>query len=73
MKRGRFAEEQIAYASKQVELGTKVNEVCRKRGVSDATFYEWRQKYGGLGPRKSWAHQRLIAQHWPGARQVPRR
>jgi putative transposase len=50
VKRSRFTEEQIAYALKQVELGTKVDEVCRKMGVSDATFYKWRQKYGGLGP-----------------------
>lgn len=50
MKKSRFTEEQIAFALKQAELGTKVEEVCRKRGISDATFYKWRQKYGGLGP-----------------------
>jgi putative transposase len=50
VKKSRFTEEQIAYALKQVELGTKVDEVCRKMGISDATFYKWRQKYGGLGP-----------------------
>lgn len=50
MKKSRFTEEQIAYALKQVELGTKVDEVCRKIGISDATFYKWRQRYGGLGP-----------------------
>lgn len=50
MKKSRFTEEQITYALKQVELGTKVDEVCRKMGISDATFYKWRQKYGGLGP-----------------------
>lgn len=50
MKTSRFTEEQIAFALKQVELGTKVEEVCRKVGISDATFYKWRQKYGGLGP-----------------------
>lgn len=43
-------EEQIAYALKQSELGTKVEEICRKMGISDATFYKWRQKYGGMGP-----------------------
>lgn len=42
--------EQIAFALKQAELGTKVDEICRKIGISDATFYKWRQKYGGLGP-----------------------
>jgi putative transposase len=49
MKRSRYTEEQIAFALKQAELGTPVPEVCRKMGVSDATFY-WRKKYGGLGP-----------------------
>ena len=50
MKGSRFTEEQIAFALKQAELGTKVEEICRKMGVSEATFYKWRQKYGGLGP-----------------------
>ena len=50
MKRGKFTEEQIAFALKQAELGTSVDEVCRKMGISDATFYSWRKKYGGLGP-----------------------
>ena len=50
MKKSRFTEEQIAFALKQAELGTEVEEVCRKLGISDATFYKWRQKYGGLGP-----------------------
>ena len=50
MKKSKFTEEQIAFALKQAELGTSVEEVCRKMGVSDATFYNWRKKYGGLGP-----------------------
>jgi len=50
MRKSRFTEEQIAHAPKQSELGTKVEEICRKMGISDATFYKWRQKYGGLGP-----------------------
>ncbi|WP_379945143.1 IS3 family transposase [Marinobacter sp. LM1] len=50
MKRSRYTEEQIAFALKQAELGTPVPEVCRKMGISDATFYTWRKKYGGLGP-----------------------
>ena len=49
MKRTRFTEEQIIYALKLAESGTKVAEVCRKYGISDATFYTWRKKYGGLG------------------------
>ena len=50
MKKSRFTEEQMAYALKQAELGTAVGEICRKMGVSEATFYVWRKKYGGLGP-----------------------
>ncbi len=50
MKKSRFTEEQIAHALKQAELGTRVEEICCKMGISDATFYKWRQKYGGLGP-----------------------
>ncbi len=50
MKKSKFTEEQIAYALKQAELGTPVAEVCRKMGISDATFYNWRTKYGGLSP-----------------------
>jgi putative transposase len=50
VKRSRFSEEQIAFALKQQELGTSVEEICRKMGISDATFYNWRKKYAGLGP-----------------------
>lgn len=50
MKKSRFTEEQIAFALKQNELGVPVEEVCRKMGISDATFYKWKQKYAGLGP-----------------------
>ena len=50
MKKSRFTDEQIAFALKQAETGTRIDEICRKMGISDATFYKWRQKYGGLGP-----------------------
>jgi putative transposase len=50
VKRSKFTDEQIAFALKQVEVGTPVEEVCRKMGIADATFYNWRKKYGGLGP-----------------------
>lgn len=49
MKESRYTEEQIAFAPKQAEVGTPVEEVCRKMGISDATFYNWRKKYGGGG------------------------
>jgi putative transposase len=49
MKKSKFTEEQIAFALKQADTGTKVSEICREMGVSQATFYAWRKKYGGLG------------------------
>ncbi|RXG12193.1 putative transposase [Leeuwenhoekiella aestuarii] len=49
MKRSKFTESQIVFAIKQVETGTRLFEVCRKMGISEATFYNWKKKYGGLG------------------------
>ena len=49
MKKSKFSEAQIVFAIKQSETGIAVNEVCRKMGVSEATFYNWKKKYGGLG------------------------
>lgn len=49
MKKTKFTEEQITYALKQAELGTKAEEICRQYGISPATFYNWKKKYGGLG------------------------
>ena len=49
MRKSKFTEEQIAFALKQADSGTSVEEVCRKMGVSQATFYLWRKKFGGLG------------------------
>ena len=49
MKKSKFTESQIIYALRQAESGVKVAEVCRKMGISDATFYNWKKKYGGLG------------------------
>jgi putative transposase len=48
MKRSRFNEEQIIGVLKEAEAGAKVSELCRRHGISDATFYSWRSKYGGL-------------------------
>jgi putative transposase len=49
MKKSKFTEEQIAFALRQAESGTTVGEVCRKMGISEATFYNCKKKYGGLG------------------------
>jgi putative transposase len=49
MKKSKFTEEQICFALRQAETGTKTGEVCRKMGISEATFYNWKKRYGGLG------------------------
>lgn len=49
MRKSKFTEEQIAFALRQAENGIKVEEVCRKLGVTEQTFYRWKKKYGGLG------------------------
>ena len=49
MKKTKFTEAQIVFAVKQAESGVKVPEVCRQMGISEATFYNWKKKYGGLG------------------------
>lgn len=49
MKRSKFTEGQIVFALKQAESGVSVSEVCRKIGISEATFYNWKKKYGQVG------------------------
>lgn len=48
MKRSRFSEEQIIAILREQEVGAKTVEVCRKHGISDATFYKWKAQYGGM-------------------------
>ncbi len=48
MKKSRFTDEQKAHVLAQAEAGVPVKELCRKYDVSEATFYAWRKKYGGL-------------------------
>jgi len=48
MKRSRFTEEQIIGILKEHQAGASAADLCRKHGISDATFYTWRSKYGGM-------------------------
>ena len=48
MKKSRFTDSQIIAILKQAESGTPVPELCREHGISSATFYKWRSKYGGM-------------------------
>jgi len=50
MKHSRFSEEQIIAMRKENEAGAKVDDLCRRHGVSVATFYAWRKKFGGMEP-----------------------
>jgi putative transposase len=50
MKKSKFTESQIAFILRQADEGTPITEVCRKAGISEATFYNWRAEYGGLLP-----------------------
>ncbi len=49
MKKTRFTEQQIAFALRQAEQGVAVEEITRKMGVSEATFYRWKKKFSGMG------------------------
>jgi len=48
MKRSRFSDEQIIGILKEHQTGLSALELCRKHGISDATFYTWRKRYGGM-------------------------
>jgi putative transposase len=49
MKKSKFTEQQIVFALKQAETGIPVAEVCRKMGISEARFFNWKRKFSGLG------------------------
>ena len=49
VKKARFSEQQIIEILKLAESGTKISDLCRKHGISQWTFYQWRNKYGGMG------------------------
>jgi len=69
MKRSRFSEEQIIAVLKEQEAGMPTAEVCRRHGISSATFYKWKSKFGGL--EVSDAH-RLRTLEQENSRFVPR-
>ena len=52
MKRNRFTETQIVTILKKQESGIKIADICRENGISDATFYNWKAKYGGMEIRE---------------------
>ena len=49
MKRSKFTETQIVSILKEADAGASVKDVCRRHGISDTTFYNWKSRYGGLG------------------------
>ena len=53
MKRNRFSVEQITGILKQAELGTPVQELCRRHGVSEQSYYRWKKVYGGMEPSEA--------------------
>lgn len=69
MKKSRFSEQQIAFILKQADDGTSVEEVCRKAGISQQTYYRWRKKYAGLMPSELKRLKQLEEENGP--RDVP--
>lgn len=68
MKKARFTDSQIMSILKQAEAGTPVAELCREHGMSNASFYKWRSRYGGMDAsmvarlKKMYAEERLKAE-----------
>lgn len=61
MKKTKYTDEQIAFVLKQVEHGTPIDEVCRKVGISEQTFYRWNNKFSGMLPSEVKRLKQLVA------------
>jgi putative transposase len=78
MKRKRYTDEQIAFTLRQVESGTAVEEICRKLGASEPTFYRWKKQFAGMDvveirrlkqlEQENARLKRLMADQFPGSR-----
>ena len=60
MNKNKFTDEEMAFALRQAEAGTKVNEICRKMGISEDTFYNRKKKYGSLSVREMRRLKQLV-------------
>jgi putative transposase len=63
MKKSKFTESQIVAILKEADAGMKVSDVCRKHGISQPTYYNWKSKYGGLGVSELKRIKELEAEH----------
>jgi len=63
MKKSRFTESQIVAILKEADSGLKVADVCRKHGISQPTYYNWKSKYGGLGIAELKRIKEIEAEH----------
>jgi len=63
MKRSRFSESQIVAILKEADAGLKVAEICRKHGISQPTYYNWKSKYGGMSASELKRIKEIEAEH----------